>query len=156
MMAQSALKEAPVTYGEMRRFQVPDIDRHGAWMLKRFTTSYPHLGERMIPGWLRGIVYNNEFLFLYQDHSVALAQAACIDPFNSQLTVWERFVWVEDPTNPDHVSEAARFYGEFKKWALQKDAKTIVVEEQSDVPHEIIRQALGSTLLERKQIYARV
>ena len=142
----------PIAYGDIRRFQVPDVERHGGWMAKRMAQAYPHLTERQVPGWLRGIVYMNEFLFLYQDHSVALAQAVRPDPFNAKIVVWERFVWAE---SPEYAPEAAEFYGRMKVWALQQDADTIVVGEQTDVPPEMIKAKLGK-LLERKQLYARL
>jgi len=157
-MAQSAMMLTdepkvlvPVVFGEIRRFQVPDIDRH-PWLIKRFVAAYPHITERMLPGWLRGIIYQNEFLFLYQDHSVALAQAVRPDPFTPDLIVRERFVWAEAPR---YVEEAAQFYGRFKLWAKQQSAGRVVVEEQTDVPHEMIQQQLG-ILLETKLSYARL
>jgi hypothetical protein len=142
----------PIAYGDIRRFQVPDVERHGGWMARRMAQAYPHLTERQVPGWLRGIVYMNEFLFLYQDHSVCLAQAVRPDPFTPKIVIWERFVWAE---SQDYIGEAADFYARMKVWALQQDSDTIVVGEQTDVPLEMIKAKLGK-LLERKQLYARL
>jgi hypothetical protein len=142
----------PIAYGEIRRFQVPDVERHGGWMAKRMAQAYPHLTERQVPGWLRAVVYMNEFLFLYQDHSVCLAQAMRPDPFNPKIVVWERFVWAEEAR---YAEEAAEFYARIKMWAIQQDVDTIVVGEQTDVPLEMIKAKLGK-LLERRQTYVRV
>ncbi len=140
-----------VAVGDIRRFQVPDIDRH-PWLIKRFTAAYPHISERMLPGWLRNIVYQNEFLFLFQEHSVALAQAVRPDPFTPDITVRERFVWAQEPK---YVDEAAAFYGKFKLWAKQQGAGRIMVEEQTDVPRALIQKHLGM-LLESKTTFARM
>jgi hypothetical protein len=160
MTVQAAVQQAPpvppiVVTGTIRRFELPDIDRHGSWMMRRLIMAYPHLTERTAIGWLRNILYQNEFLFLYQDHSVALAQAVRPDALTPRTSIWEKFVWAQDPKNAEHQAEAALFYDHFLKWAGHQDAELIVVEEQSDVPHDLIKAALGK-LLERRQIYARL
>jgi hypothetical protein len=143
---------APITTHEIRRFEVPDVDRHGIWMIERLKTAYPHLDQRQMVGWLRGLVYNNEFLFLFQEHSVGLAQAVRPDPFTPTVVIWERFVWAQ---SPEYVEEAAAFYERFAAWGKHKDASSIVVDEQTDVPNELIEKCLGE-LSERKQVYARL
>jgi hypothetical protein len=136
----------------VRRFELPDLDRHGGWMIKRLLTAYPHLNERQLAGWLRALIYNNEFLFLYQEHSVALAQTIRPDTLTPRTMVYEKFVWAQ---SPDYISEAAFFYDRIKVWAQQQDAEQIIVEEQTDVPHEMIREHVGR-ILERKILYARL
>jgi hypothetical protein len=136
----------------IRRFELPDLDRHGIWLIRRLIAAYPHLQERQVLGWLRGLVYNNEYLFLAQEHSVALAQAVRPDALTPRTVVIEKFVWAQAP---EYVEEAARFYERLLVWAKQQDAEQIVVEEQTDVPHEMIRAKLGR-LLERKQMYTRL
>lgn len=147
---------APVTMATMlRRFQIPDLDRHGKWILPRLLAAYPHLTERTAAGFLAGIVYQNDSLFLYQSHSVALAQMVGSHTLAPKPIVWERFVWVEDPNDKQQVEDAAVFYDEFARWAKAQGCETIVVEEMTDVPHEIIKQKLGR-VFNRQQQFARL
>ena len=139
----------------IRRFEVPDIHYHGGWLIKRFVAAYPHISERQLPGWLQATVYNNEFLFLFQENSCALAQMLRPDPFTPKTVIYERFVWARDPKNQDHVAEAARFYERFKVWAAQHEASHIVVGEVTDVPREMIGAIMGK-LLERRELFARL
>lgn len=146
-----AILEKP-TINTVRRFELPDLDRHGIWIVKRLLAAYPHLNERQLAGWLRGLIYSNEFLFLFQEHSVALAHAMRPDILTPRVMVYEKFVWAQ---TPEYVPEAALFYARIKTWAQQQDAEQIIVEEQTDVPHEMIREHLGR-INERRIMFARV
>jgi hypothetical protein len=152
MMASVAVAEKPQAINTVRRFELPDLDRHGLWMIKRLLVAYPHLNERQLIGWLRALIYNNEFLFLFQEHSVALAQSMRPDSLAPRVIVYEKFVWAQ---SAEYEAEAALFYERFAVWAKQQDAEQIIVEEQTDVSHELIRAQLGR-LLERKQVYCRL
>lgn len=145
----------PASPPSSRRFQDPDLDRHGLWLVPRLLASFPHMNQRELLGWIRGIIASNEFLFLFQDHAVGLAQAMRISPLRPDVMVHEWFVFVEDKENKEHLAEGAMFYGDMKRWATQQGARTIIVEELSDVPHEMIKEQLGR-LFEVKQIVARV
>lgn len=137
-------KPAPIVLGsEVRRFEIPDLDRHAAWFMPRFLLSFPHLNERQAIGFLRGIVYSNEFHFLFQERGVALAQAMGSHALDGDPIIWERFVWVADPENKDQIEAAAFFYDNFGTWAKRKGIERIIVEQQSDVPHELVRSHLG-------------
>jgi|SRR5215475_9732825 len=149
-MMDAIVEKAPAN--TVRRFELPDLDRHGGWIIKRLLNAYPHLNERQLAGWLRGLIYSNEFLFLFQEHSVALAHAVRPDILTPRTMVFEKFVWAQ---SPEHVVEAAFFYERIKVWAKQQDAEQIIVEEQTDVPHEMIYKALGR-VNERRIMYARV
>lgn len=156
MPAQAAAL-ASVESPALRRFQLPDLGRHGGWMMKRLLLAYPHLNDRHLQGWLKGLVYSNEFMFLYQNHSVALAQRVHTHTLAPKPIIQERFVFAEDPKNPAHIAEAAEFYDHFARWAKQQGIDTILVEEMSDVPHEDVKKVKSmGRLFERKQIYARI
>lgn len=139
----------------LRRFHEPDLDQHGMWMVPRLLTAFPHMNQRGLIGWLRGIIQSHEFLFLFNQHSVGLAQMIVPSPLRPDVAIQELFVFCEDPKNSEHQREASEFYAETKRWAEGLGAKTVVVEVLSDVPHDMIREKLGR-LFEIKQIVARV
>lgn len=139
----------------LRRFQVPDLDRHRGWMIARLKAAYPHLNDANLVGWIRNVIYSPEYLFLYQENSAALFQVISSHTLQPQPLVEERFVFVEDKENKDHIEQAAAFYTEVAKWSKHQGATTIVVEELSDVPHEMIKDKLGR-LLTRQQVFHKV
>src|SRR5579864_8355295 len=124
----------------VRRFELPDLTRH-AWIVPRIAKAYPHLTERTTAGWLTGLIYSSEYLFLYQEHAVALAQLVRSHTLSPAPVVHERFVFAE---SEDHMDAAAEFYTEFARWAKHHGARTIIVEELSDVLHEKVREKLGT------------
>ena len=153
-MAEPALKlvsPAPV----IRRFDTADLSRHGAWIMPRMMKAFPHLNERGVATFLQNIVYNNEYLILYHEHGVALAQSMSAHSLDAKPVVYERFVWVENPENKEQLAHAAGFYTEFLKWAKSQSADVIIVEENTDVPHDLIKEKLGR-IFNRQQQFARV
>lgn len=144
-----------VAIPEVRRFEIPDLDTHAAWLLPRLQQAFPHLNDRALVGFLRGIVYNNEYLFLYQTDAVALAQVMSEHTLQPKKAVWERFVWIRDAQDKAQQAAGAFMYDRFRDWAKGLGAETIVVEEMSDVPHEMVRQHLGR-VFNRQQQFARV
>ena len=152
-MAATAAKLADTS--SLRRFQVPDLDRHRGWMIARLKTAYPHLNDANLVGWIRNVIYNAEYLFLYQDNSAALFQVKSSHTLRPEPLVQESFVFCEDKDNPEHVEQASNFYAEVAKWSKHQGAKTIIVEELSDVPHEMIKERLGRVFT-RQQQFARV
>lgn len=155
MNAVAAEVVEPAALPVSRRFQDPDLDKHGLWLVPRLLNSFKHMNQRELVGWLRGIVASNEFLFLYQDHAVGLAQAMRVSPLRPDVIVQEWFVFVEDKENKQHLAEAAMFYEDMLRWGKTQGATRILVEELSDVPHEMIKEKLGR-LFETKQIVARI
>ena len=153
-MAEPALKlvsPAPV----IRRFDTADLSRHGAWILPRMLKTYQHFNERGAASFLQNISYNNEYLFLYHDHGVALAQVMSAHALDAKPIVYERFVWVENPEDKEQVRHAAGFYTEFLKWAKSQSADVIIVEDNTDVSHDLIKEKLGR-IFQRQQQFARV
>lgn len=140
---------------EIRKFQLPDLDRHGRWILPRMASAWPHLNERALVGFLRGILASNEFLFLYQPHGVALAQMIGTHTLSPKPIVQERFVWVEDRDDKEQIANAALFYDRIRDWAKSARVETVIVAELSDVPIDLIKERLGR-IFNRQQQFARV
>ena len=138
----------------VRRFETPDLSRHGKWILPRLMKLF-NLTERAAAGFIGGLSYNNEYMFLYQPHGAALAQVVRMHTLQPKPIVIERFVWVENPDDKNQVQAAAAFYDEFHRWAKTMDADTIIVEEMTDVPHDLIKQKLGR-IFTRQQQFAKV
>ena len=152
-MAQAALKlDETQTPNTVRRFALPDLDTHGAWLLPRLLQTYPHLNDRMILGWIRNLLYDNANLFLFQDNSVALFQLTSIYSLAPKPEIIERFVFCKE----GHAKEGANFYEEVARWAKSQGVERIRVEEQSDVPHELIAKAIGSRIFTQEYRFARV
>lgn len=151
--AEAAAKhqDVPPPAGNMRRFQLPDLDRHGRWLVERLSKAYPHRTERELMGWLRGLLYSNEFMFLYQDHAVALAVMTRAHPLEQKPIVQEMFVFAKE----GHDREAVAFYGEFVRWAKNMGVETIIVEAMSDVSHDAIKEKMGR-LFTRQVVFARL
>lgn len=156
-----ALKVAPVPVtasggqAETRRFELPDIDRHGSWFLPRFLKEFPHLNERAAIGFVKSILYSNEFLFLFQEKAVGLFQAVGSGGLEPQEILWERFVWLQNPTDVEQQKAAATFYVRALKWAATKGCDVVHVECSSDVPRETIKNAAGR-VFETQQFFLRV
>ena len=153
-MAEPVLKlvsPAPV----IRRFDTADLSRHGKWIMPRMLQAFPHLNERGVATFLQNIIYNNEYLLLYSDNGVALAQIMSAHSLDAKPIVYERFVWVENHEDKDQVKHAAEFYTEFYRWAKSLGAEVIIVEENTDVPHDTIKEKLGR-IFTRQQQFARV
>lgn len=138
-----------------RRFCRPDLDEHGAWVMKRFLESYPHVVERNAAGWLTGLIYNNECLFLYQPNAVALAQVDRAHTLAPMPLVRERFVFAREPR---YIEEASFMYLEFDRWAKHLGADTLLVcEGLTDVPPEMISKRLGNRrIFTREQRFMKV
>ena len=139
----------------IRRFDTADLSQHVKWILPRMLQAFPHLNERGAMSFLQNIQYNNAYLFLYADHGVALAQIMSAHSLDAKPVVYERFVWIEDKEDKEQVKHAAGFYDEFYRWAKTQSADVIIVEENTDVPHEMIKEKLGR-IFTRQQQFARL
>src|SRR5689334_9691453 len=118
----------------VRRFERPDIDRHAAWLFPRMMKSFPHMHEpRNVQTFILNVLPSSEFIFLYQDHAVALAQIVRLG-INPEPIIEELFVWCEDPTDKDQQADAAYFYSHFSEMAKRKQLATIIVDQNTDVP----------------------
>jgi len=154
-MAEAALKIEDREPATIRRFEIADLSTHGPWLLKRFQTLFPDVTEKYIAGFLRGIIYSNEFSFLYQDNAVALAQIIASPGIKPIKIVQEHFVWIADRNDKDQAENAADFYVHFKQWGKQQGAERMFVMENSDVPKPLVEQRLGR-LFDVKISHARI
>lgn len=140
----------------VRRFEIPDLSRHGKWIVPRLLQSFPHLSnERGVAAFLNGLIYSNEHLFLYQPHGVALAQVSTSEMLTAKPVIIERFVWAEDPKDKEHQTACALFYEHFAKWGKHMGAEVMLVEELTDVPHDLIKQSIGR-IFNRQQQFVRL
>ena len=149
-MAEAALKTPIEPTPTLRRFALPDLSTHGTWLLPRLETSFPHLNQRFILGWIRNLLYDNANFFLYQDHSVALFQITSVYSLSPKPEIIERFVFCQE----GFQKEGGAFYAEVKQWAKSQGVEKIWVEEQSDVPAEVIKENIGRIFM-RQQQFAR-
>jgi len=154
-MNATALARPGIEDPAVRGFNFADMQRHGRWVMPRLLKAFPHLDQRQMECWLRGVMPSPEYLMRYQDHSVALAQVLRSQANAVEAVVHEIFVWCEDPEDKEQQREASEFYSEFAIWAHHLGCKTVMVDNNSDVPQEMIKEKLGR-LFERKQWFARV
>lgn len=157
-MAQAAVAEKlpPVDTSALRRFEIPDLYRHQGWMIPRLKAAYPHLNDQNIVGWLKGAVYSAEYCFRFNLNSVALFQAVSVNMLASAPAIQEIFVFCEDAKNTEHQRQAAQFYVEAQTWAQHHGAAAMIIEEMTDVPHEMIAEVLPGRLLTRQQVFCKV
>lgn len=135
----------------VRRFEIADLNKHGGWIIRRLRQARPTLSDPQVMAWLKGVIYSNEYLFLYQEHGCACAQTVREETLENKPVIRERFVFAEE----GFQAEAASFYSEFAQWAKNQQVTTMIVEEMTDVPHDLIKERLGR-LFERKQVFARI
>jgi hypothetical protein len=156
-MAEAAdkIEEVAREMAPVRRFELADLSKHGPWLMKRFAIAFPEVPERTVAGYLRGLLEQAEYMFLYQDHAVALAQLVNLPGFTVRRAVQERFVWVEDKTDKDQLENAADMYTHMKEFAKRREAVTMFVCENTDVPKNLIENRLGR-LFDAKITHARV
>ncbi|MFA5897719.1 MAG: hypothetical protein WC829_01270 [Hyphomicrobium sp.] len=154
-MAEAALKITEKPAPLIRRFDTADLSQHGAWVVPRMLQAFPHLNERGVASFLQTIIYNNEYLLLFSDDGIALAQVMSAHTLTAKPVVQERFVWVADKEDKDQIKRGAEFYVEFYRWAKTHGAEVIVVEENTDIPHELIKEKLGR-IFTRQQQFARL
>ncbi len=127
----------------IRRFSTADLSQHGGWILKRLQPMFADCSEQWIAGWMRGLIGNNEHLFLYQPHAVALFQAINSPGLRPAKMVQERFVWVEDKSDSEQIESAADFYDYVADWGRGLRAERIIACESTDVPKPKIEERLG-------------
>jgi len=158
-MVATAETQAPrfgIELPAVRRFELADIARHGTWLVPRLVKAYPHLNNSTALGFLHNVLYSSEFHFCYQPHAAGLAQVERVHALANRPIIREKFVWVEDAKNPEHLAEGVAFYDEFSSWGKHLGADVIVVEEASDVPHEMIREKFEKRIFTRQQQFVRI
>lgn len=139
----------------LRRFELPDFSTQGQWMGQRLMAAFSHLSERQLFGWLNGLIYSPEYLFLWQTNSIALAQAVHSFTLSPHPVVQEHFVFVRERENPHHLEEASEFYAEFVRWGKSKDAEALLLADASDVPPEMVKKRIGKEcrIMTRQQTF---
>lgn len=134
----------------IRRFQIPDLNTHGAWLVPRLEQAFG-LNERQSASWLRTLIYSNDSLFLFHPDAVALAQTDTTNTLQPKPVVRERFVWCRDREDKEQQKEAARFYAMFVDWAKHQGAEIMLVGEMTDVPNESMKVHTGRIFMRQQQ-----
>ena len=135
----------------IRRFEPADLAAH-PWMLKRLVAIYPQFSNaQVVQGWLRSLIYNNEYHFLHAEHAVALFQVVSGNILRPKPLIKEHFVWVENKSDPQQLADAAQFYTSAHVWATHLNADVIIVEEMSDLPHDLIKDKIGRIFIRQEQ-----
>lgn len=126
-------------------------------MVQRLKTTYSHLNDANLVGWIRNVIFSPEYKFMYQDNSAALFQVISSHTLQPDPIVEERFVFCENKDDAGHIEQATAFYTEAAKWAKHQGARTVIVGECTDVPEEQIRASDGiGRLLKRQQVFFKV
>lgn len=154
-MNAPALKVVEMPAPIIRKFDTADLSVHGQWIVPRMMQAFPHFNERAVASFLQTINYNNEYLMLFADTGVALAQVLSAHTLDAKPIIYERFVWVQDRENKDQIKHATEFYTEFYRWGKRLGVEVMIVEENSDVPHELVKEKLGR-IFTRQQQFARL
>lgn len=142
---------APAQTGIVQRLNLPDLATHGHWIVRRLLNAYPRQTDRYLMGWLRNLTGDNHSWFMQQANAVCLFQVTSTYSLDLNPIVIERFVFAKE----GYTAEAANFYSEVEKWTKSMGIDQIIVEQMSDVPHEMIKEKLGR-LFTRQQVIARV
>jgi hypothetical protein len=150
-IAAAELRTDAILPIEPRRFTVPDLETHGQWLFDRLCETHKHMTPRVAGNFLRGIVYANDFMFLFLPGAVALAQTSRDVTFDPIPVVRERFVWCRERRNELQHEQALQFYDEFAKWARHQGCETMYVLESSDVPAEKVKDRLGRLFMRQQQ-----
>lgn len=156
MNATAEVLKPQVELPAIRRFELADISQHGHWLLPRLVKAYPHLTMQTANGFLHNILYSPEFHFCYAPHAAGLVQVERVHSLAARPVVREKFVWVQDVKNPEHIAEAAAFYDDFIAWAKRQNADAMIVEEATDVPHEMVREKFKARIFTREQKFVRI
>lgn len=155
-MPQFQKKEPPAPVVEFtpvpsRRFGLPDLHDKGPWLLSRLRVKYPHLQDKQLFGWIRGMIDSPESMFLRTEHAVMLAQIEH-ESLSALPTVIERFVLVE---TADAMHEGTSLYVDMMRWARGLNAERMYVHLHSDVPLTHIEERLGGLMAQRR-MFAKV
>lgn len=123
-----------------RRFVTADLTADGPWILERLLKIYPNQTERSIIGWLNGVVFNNDYLFIRTENAVALAERVSLSSLAPKMVVREIFVWCRDANDAEQIREALVLYVEMVNWAKFQQIERVIVLERSDIAADEIRK----------------
>lgn len=133
---------------DTHRFSLNDLTVHAAWFIPRLLKVYPHLNERGVATWLRGVMDQADLFFQASDIGVSCVALVHPDTFTPRAVVQERFTWVADPTDAPQVEAAIGFYEGIQRWTKGLGIDVLMLSEHSDVPAEALRTRF-------KRIYTR-
>lgn len=121
--APQTIEKPPETVEEVvtvRRFNLPDLERHGLWLFEKLQDQFKnlHIAQNHMTAWIRGAIETNTFYFICTDKSVGMAQANH-RPLISQPYVDVIFVHSMDENDTSH--EPA-IYQAMERWGRGMDA----------------------------------
>lgn len=143
----------PIDMNEtVTKFNVPDLNTHGAWLLERLRKRYPHVTDQRIAGWLRCMIGTHTALFIKATDTVGLAVIGDSSAFDVRPIVEEVFVY----SAPDaDRGRGCLIYKRFLAWARSMNAAELRVEADTDVPRELVQQIVGR-VRKRDQAYVEI
>lgn len=127
----------------IRRFELPDLMNNAMWLMPRLEKFFHWLPPAQIKSWLTGMVYSADYQLLYLPNCVGCAQLHRAFQMEPKPVIQERFLFVRFPEKGDDIRMALGMYEEWIRWAKVHDCSTIVLQEQSDVPVELVRKMFG-------------
>src|SRR5262245_36530579 len=140
-----------------RRFELPDLNEHGTWLIERLQSVYPGVDVRTLYSKLHSILYSNEFMLLYQPNAVAIAQLVIGNALMPQPVIQVWFCFVKNRETKEQIEEAAGFFPDFMRWARNQGCGAVLLPENldlMDVSPEVAGKAMGGRLFKREQLYA--
>ena len=140
---------------DIRRLQESDLALHSSWLFPRLTKLYPHMNDRALLTWFKGIMFSNDFMPLASDTGVALGYISRPDVLAQKPIVQVGFVWVKNRAEAAQAQEAIGFYQQYINWANSNFIDVIYLADHSDVPLDVVKETFKRVLVKETK-YLRV
>jgi hypothetical protein len=134
------------------RFDLGDLEKWGAFLLKRLGESYPFIRETQHAGWIRSLINMPDTMFIKTAQVVGCAQIQR-DIFKPDGWVQERFVFSRSKSAADQVT---LIYQEIWRWACNVGVHEFVVDKLTDASRDLIQEALKTRILKREEFYLKL
>lgn len=121
----------------IHRFDMPDQQDMGQWLYERLREKYLHLNERTYPGWIRGWMVSNDFLFIRTADAVALFERFNV-PFDPRPAARELFAYQRQ----DVPVEMEALYEYFEIWCRNQGVGYIECARDTDFPVKHIKDVI--------------
>jgi hypothetical protein len=160
-MTATVTKIKPARTFEHHRFFLPDFQAKGGWLLRRLAEKYKNSSEHELASWIRSVTTSDQFLFVHTENAVALAQITR-EALSAKPRVKELFVLCANEENPEDYEEGAYLYTVMRDWAFSIGAYELIVETFSDVPRDMVKQAVrpaqpnGDWMFKRDEVFVKI
>lgn len=118
----------------------PDIQRMMPWVYDRLKDRYPGVAMNTVESWLRSCAFSTDHLIVCTRNAMGLFELRR-EEFGKQW-VSEKFVLNQE----GHDQDGAALYRMAATWAGHHGVKDVEIDVMSDVPRELMIQALGKVL----------